>query len=310
MVLNTIYCTPGWSSLKSVNEQIMKSEISNSLGNKSKHWIALGLCAAVLIAGVVKQFIDIRLNSADSFAPRWISIAASVFAAVGIIQFNNRLRWLQVQRVLLWGGIMLMVWTANGLPFDLLCLTPLMPQETDWPGMVTRTLALAAVIVLARLAMATPITSGPNHKSHWYGYAAFVLALPYPVLRTFWAFGGTIGLTHAGAAGVGFAPLIIAIPWVLAAVLSLLLVSKRPWLPRRLLLIAGWSATTIFAMIGPAAFWMIITSLAKDGVKGPDGMAIWVPFLFYTSWFLFAIAIGAATFSYQLRSESTANINV
>jgi hypothetical protein len=67
-------------------------------------------------------------------------------------------------------------------------------------------------------------------------------------------------------------------------------------------LVAGWSATTIVAMIGPAAFWMIITSLIRGGVKGPEGMAIWVPFLFYGSWFLFAIAIGAATLSYQLRS--------
>jgi len=297
------------STPKFGNEQNMESDITNSSGNKFKHWIALALCAAVLIAGVLKLLIVDRPDNADSFAPGWISLASSVLAAAGIIQFNIGSRWLHVQRVLLWGAILLMVWTANGLPFDLLRLTPLMPQETDWPGMATRMLALAAVVMLARIALARQKYSEPNHTIKWYGYAAFILALPYPVLRTCWAFGGSIGLMQQGAAGTGFAPLIIAIPWVLAAVLSLLLVSKRPRLPRRLLLAAGWTATTIVAMIGPAAFWMIITSIVKGGVKGPTDMAAWVPLLFYTSWFLFAIAIGAATLSYQLRSAS-ANVNI
>jgi len=127
------------------------------------------------------------------------------------------------------------------------------------------------------------------------------LALPF--LRLCWAFGGIIGLTHPGAAGTGFAPLIIAIPWMMAAVLSLLMVSSPHWIPRRLLLAAGWTATIIVAMIGPAAFWMIITSLIKGGAEGPEGMAGWVPLLFYSSWFLFALAIRAATRSYQLRTE-------
>jgi hypothetical protein len=292
------------SSPEPGNKQIMESDRSHSSGNKAKHWIALALCAAVLIAGVLKQLIVDRPDYADSFAPVWISLAAAVFAAAGIILFNNHSQWLRIQRALLWCGILLMIWTANGLPFDLLRLTSLMPQGIDWPGMATRILALAAVVVLARLALARPVYTEPNHTIRWYGYAAFILALPYPVLRTCWAFGGTIGLTHPGAAGSGFAPLIIAIPWILAAVLSLLLVSKRPWLPRRLLLIAGWSATTIVAMIGPAAFWLIISSLVKGGVQGPTGMATWVPCLFYTSWFLFAIAAGAATRSYQLRTSN------
>jgi len=203
---------------------------------------------------------------------------------------------------------MLMIWTANGLPFDLLRMTPLMPPGVDWPGLVTRTLALAAVIMLARLALAHPNTTVSARPASWYGYAAFVLAMPYPVLRTCWALGGTVGLLYPGAAGSGFAPLLIAIPWILAAVLSLCLVSARPWMPRRLLLAAGWSATTIVAMIGPAAFWSIITKLVEGGDIGLKGMATWVPCLFYTSWFLWAIAAGAATRSYQLRSVSPADI--
>jgi hypothetical protein len=292
------------SSTRLGSEQIVESESSHIPGNKAERWIAMTLCSAVLVVGLVQKLIPDRPGHAESFAPGWISLAAAILAVAGIMQLNDRPRWLRVQRALLWGGILLMVWTANGLPFDLLRLTPLMPSGIDLPGMATRTLALAAVVALARLALVRPAASESTRAASWYGYAAFVLAMPYPVLRTCWAFGGAIGLTYPGAAGSGFAPLLIAIPWLLAAALSLLLVSPRPGISRRLLLVAGWSATAIVAMIGPAAFWSMITMIVSGEVQTIKGMATWVPCLFYTSWFLFAIAAGAATRSYQLRTAS------
>jgi hypothetical protein len=68
------------------------------------------------------------------------------------------------------------------------------------------------------------------------------------------------------------------------------------------LLTSGWTATTIVAMIGPAAFWSMINMLVEGKGTGFPGMATWVPCLFYSSWFLWAIAAGAATRNYQLRS--------
>lgn len=68
----------------------------------------------------------------------------------------------------------------------------------------------------------------------------------------------------------------------------LLLVSLRRWMPRRLLPAAGRSATAIVATIGPTAVWSLVTALASGGdpvLKGA-GIAIWVPGLFYGSWFL------------------------
>jgi hypothetical protein len=103
-----------------------------------------------------------------------------------------------------------------------------------------------------------------------------------------------------GAAGDGYAWL-LSIPWLLAAALSLLLVSTWRWMPRRLLLAAGWFATVVVAMIGPAACWALVTAVVNGG--GPrNGIAIWVFGLLYGSWLLWAIAAGAATRSYQLRS--------
>jgi hypothetical protein len=66
------------------------------------------------------------------------------------------------------------------------------------------------------------------------------------------------------------------IPWLLAAAVSLLLVPTWRWVPRRLLLAAGWSATAIVAMIGPAACWALVTGLAGGHDPGSKGIAIWV----------------------------------
>jgi hypothetical protein len=271
-------------------------------------WIELALCAMVLVTSVLVMFIGNRLENGGTPTPDWIPIVAAVLATAGIIKLNNRPQWLRIHGVLLWSGLLLMVWSANGLLFDLLHMTPLMPiGSVDWVGMATRTLALAAVVMLARLALALPVAPAATRPATWYGYAAFVLALPYPVLRICWAFGATIGITFPGAAGSGFEPLIIAIPWMLAAALSLLLVSTPNWMPRRLLLVAGWSATAIVAMIGPAACWSVVTQLIAGSLRSPEGMKIWVPCLFYGSWFLWALAAGAATRSYQLRSVSLAD---
>lgn len=118
------------------------------------------------------------------------------------------------------------------------------------------------------------------------------------------AMGGTLGIAGPGAAGEGFAPLLFAIPWVLTAVLSLLLFWPPRWMPRRLLLTAGSSATAIAALIGPAACWTLLRLLVTGGDPGIRGIVIWVPGLFYSSWFFFGIAAGTATCSYQLHSAA------
>jgi VanZ family protein len=273
-----------------------------SEGSRTEAWTALALCAAVLAAGTLKHLVSSRPAYAQAFAPDWLALAATALAAAGIVPLRGRPRWLRARRALLWSGLLLMVWAANGLPFDLLRLTPLIPLPVDWPGLATRVLALGAAIALARLALAHPGASASTRTATWYGYAAFVLALPYPVLRTWWALGGTPGLGWPGAAGRGWAPLLLAIPWLLAAALSLLLVPTWRWMPRRLLLTAGWFATAVVAMVGPAACWALIGALVGGGGEPIKGIALWVPALFYGSWLLWAIAAGAATRSYQLRS--------
>ena len=290
---------------------MMGSLSSHSLRRRIQPWLGLALCAAVALGWAWERLVP-NPDGPSAFAPGWLPLAAAGVAAAGIMPLDGSPRWLRLQRALRWTGLLLMVWAANGLPFDLLTAAGLIGHRTTsgaivlssvyWPGLATRAVALAAAVVLARRALASPAVPASTRAGIWYAYAAFMLALPYPVLRTHWALGGTLGLTSPGAAGEGWEPLLIAIPWVLAAALSLLLASPRSWMPRRLLLAAGWSATIMVAMIGPAALWSLVSALPGGGDTGSVGIETWVFVAFYGSWFLFAIAAGAATRSYQLRT--------
>jgi hypothetical protein len=288
----------------------MEPPSRNTLGRRAEPWIAVALCAAVAAVGALEQLVRTRPVNGPTLAPDWIAGAAAAFSAAGIMPVRGRPRWVRVRRALLWSGLLLMVWAANGLPFDMLRLAGLIPLPVNWPGLATKTLALGATVVLAHLALARPAVPAPTRAATWYGYVACVLALPYPVFRTHWALGGTLGLEWPGAGGHGWAPWLLAIPWLLAAAVSLLLVPMGRWMPRRLLLVAGWTATAVVGMIGPAACWVLVRVLLQGGqAPGPkSGIAFWVFCLFYGSWFLFAIAVGAATRSYQLRSAGSANV--
>ncbi len=284
----------------------MKSHTRHLPGSKAEPWIALALCAAVAAAWALGQLVHGRPDYAERSGPEWLPLAAAGLAAAGIILLlSGRPRLPRLQRALVWSGLLLMVWASGGLLLDLLRLVPggLMPEGVDWPGLLTRALALAAFVALARLVFARRPASASTPAAGWYGYAAFALALVYPVLKTWWALGGDFGLKWPGADGLtgSFALWLPAVPWLLAAALSLLLVLTPRWLPRRLLLLAGWSATAIVATFGPAACWAFVTGLA-EGDLDTGGMATWVFGVVYGSWVLWAIAAAAATRSYQVRS--------
>ncbi len=282
----------------------MESLSRHALSRRAEEWIGLALCAAVLSGWAVEQLVPDRPDYARIFAPDWLPIVASGLAAAGIIPLGASSPWRRVQRYVRWGGLLLMVWAANGLPLDVLRVVSLIPLGVDWPGLATRAWALAAAVVVARALQAGPPHTVPAPGAAWYGYAAFVLALPYPVLRTHWALGGTLGLKWAGAGGQGWEAWLFSVPWLMAAALSLLLVSPPRWIPRRLLLAGGWSATAIVAMIGPAGCWAFIAALMSGSDSGPGGIETWVFALFYGSWLLWAIAAAAATRAYQVRSAS------
>lgn len=167
---------------------------SSSVPSRTEPWIGLGICALVALGWMLQRLIPDEPDAGGGFAaPSWLPLAAAAFAAVAIVPIDARGPWLRLRPVLRWAALLLMVWAANGLPFDLLTAAGLIghrtasgaivPSTVYWPGLVTRAFALAAALVLARLALARPTDPAPAHPAIWYGYAAFALALPYPVLR-------------------------------------------------------------------------------------------------------------------------------
>jgi hypothetical protein len=288
------------------------SETRHVPGSTVERWTLL-FCAAVALGWAVQRLVPDAADPARAFAaPDWLPLAAAGVAAAGSRSLDRPAPWPRVRAALRWSGLLLMVWAASGLPFDLLAAAGLMGRRTAvgeivlatvyWPALATRAFALATVLVLARVTVAQPATPASTCAPAWLGYVAFVLALSYPVLRVHWALGGTIGLTAPGGAGAGWEPVLIAIPWALAAVLSLFLASPPRWTPQRLLLALGWSATAIVVMIGPAAFWSFVGAVLSGSDMATGEIDLWVFGLFYGSWFLWAIVGGAATRAYQLRS--------
>jgi hypothetical protein len=263
-------------------------------------WIALVLSTAVMAATAVR--FQAQAHSMDEV------LTLPIFTVLCIMGMIISGEIPQIMRFLNWMALLMSIWIANKLPFDFLTMAGLIgnpvthqPVPVDWPGFVARALALIAAIFLGRMALALPIDVVRRRPASFYGYVAFILALPYPVFRILWAFGAAPGLYKAGAGGEGFSPLLLAIPWVLAAILSLMLITPKKWKPRRLILFAGWTASAIVSTIGPAGFWALVNNQTVAG-PGAPAMAMWVFYLFYGSWSLFAIAIAAATRSYQIRS--------
>ena len=273
-------------------------------------WVPVALCAGLALGWAVEQLVPNGSDASGALGPSWLPLAAAAVAAVGVRHPRSSGIEPRVRRAVAWTGLLLLVWVANGLLFDLLTLAGLIGHRAAdgtmvmsvvyWPGLATRTVALAAAIVTARILLARQPRAASTGPTAWYGYAAFGLALPYPVLRLHWALGGSIGLGRPGAAGNGFEPLLLAIPWLLAAAVSLLLASPRRWMPRRLLLAAGWSATAIVATIGPSACWSVIVAMAGGASTDAQGIETWVFAVIYGSWFLWAIAGAAATRSYKV----------
>lgn len=272
--------------------------------------VCLALCCGVAAAWMVEQIVP-EPAPTRTLAPTGLPPLAAATAGAGRLLVDG-IGWPRIGRALLWSALLLLIWAANGLPLDLLTVAGLVGQESTgdaiipavvyWPGLAMRLLALGAAVLLARRVLELPVAPASRPHATWYGYVALLLTLPYPLLRVHWALGGSLGLTEPGAAGRGWEPLLIAIPWVLAAILSVLLASPPTWIPRRLLLAAGWLATATVAMIGPAAVWVLISALTNGDEIASEGIAGWVFALFYASWFLWAIAAAAATRSYQLRS--------
>lgn len=144
------------------------------------------------------------------------------------------------------------------------------------------------------------------------------MRLPYIVVKTNWALGGTLGLDYPDPVRDGFGSGWLVVPAALAGVvLSLALVHRwgRIWprwvpglagtrTPRWLLLFGGWFGTGLLLSVGVVG----TLDMASDALRGElrvdvGGMHTWPPLLFYASWLCWALVLAPATRGYQLRTQ-------
>ncbi|MFI0463478.1 hypothetical protein ACH347_05295 [Saccharopolyspora sp. 5N102] len=256
--------------------------------------------------------------------PSWATPLAAAAGVLGAALLMSPLRARRAIVAINGGAVMLLLWASGGILFDLLRLFGLMGFGPDWPMFATRAFALASAILLFRstvlrvraLAGACGCCGGPAAPPpRWLGYLGVLFALPYPVIKTAWALGGTIGLDYPDPARDGFTSGWLVVPAALVGiVLSLALVHRwgRIWpgwvpglagrpTPRGLLLFGGWFGAGLLFTMGPTGFADVIADLISgtSSANPIPGMHYWPGALFYVSWMCWALVLGPSVYLYQ-----------
>lgn len=154
-----------------------------------------------------------------------------------------------------------------------------------------------------------------------WGYVAALALLPYAILKSLWAWGSTLGLVTQQAVqdvaafgdalkegpaflytlytiGIDFT----AILAILASLFALALVTS--WgekLPKRLLIILGWSVGILTVLI---SFMTVLQFLGVLPKGYSEGLAIWVYVVTYGGLFVWGVTVFMATLSFQQRMKN------
>ncbi|MEU9115706.1 hypothetical protein AB0D04_28965 [Streptomyces sp. NPDC048483] len=303
----------------------MTAEVQSGTG-RDQSWLRRSAAAALwlsLAAGALSVARWILPPSHDYTAhlvPKAAPLVAAVCGlAVAVLVLTAQVRPERARTVRVGTGaaIVLGVWGASGLPLDGLRVIGLIPLSIDWLGFVTRLAALGAAVALAatgtlygRVAQEACLRcgrTGPSQSTRpspkWCGYAAFLAALPYPLIKAYWAAGGTAG-TGDGKLIKGFADgwgtVILA---ALGVLLALALVQE--WgrrLPHRLLLLAGAGGALLLVTVGLPGSYAALQLIADHGVHAVDGdTKAWVFAVVYGCWLVMAVGMAAAVWAFWQR---------
>ncbi|WP_190818550.1 hypothetical protein [Saccharopolyspora pogona] len=255
--------------------------------------------------------------------PGWTTPLAAATGVLGAALLMSSLRARRMLVAINGAAVLLLFLAAGGILFDLLRVFGLMGFPPDWPMFITRSFALMSAILLVRASVlrareitgACELCGGPAAPPpRWLGYLGGLFALPYPVIKTNWALGGTIGLDYPDPARDGFTSGWLVVPAALIGiVLSLALVHRwgRIWprwvpglagrpTPRGLLLFGGWFGTALLFTMGPAGAATVVSDLVSGTPSSTiAGMHYWPGALFYVSWMCWALVFGPSVYLYQ-----------
>ena len=315
----------------------IRQSSDNQQQNFFQMWATFGTCAIILVAVTLRSFFPDGLDYTKGFAPTWITCLAAI---LGIIVIFLEMSWLHVQLmprllvlIIAWGACVFLIWSSAGIVFDIFRTAavlgiPGLPPIVDWLGFLTRTVNLIGAILLAsstisfqRISRGACIVCGygpltKTQSNRWLGYTAFVLSFPYPLLKIYWSFGGTLGGGQNFGHHTAYGETLL---FSANALLSLALVQKwgrtfplwMPFLagkkfPRWIPITGGWIAT---CMIAPMGFLAIFGTFMQilgftDGPVPFDSNTLMV-FIVYGNWLLLGASIGGATWFYQQQTRAT-----
>jgi len=246
----------------------------------------------------------------------WLALALSAGAAlVGLLlspAIGTRAR-----RVLRVGVVLVTAWSVALLPIDLLRAVRLIPLGLSGWGAGLR--VLLVVGAAGALVASRPVVrrgrcpecgrrppSAAARLPMWPAWVALAFALPYPLLRTVWALGGSFG-TLAG-------PLVMspALAWgvvvagsLLVAFTVVLVVDRGPAWLRWPLGLGGVAVGGALGVLGAQASLGVWGRVITDGtaaVVTSDAELVWWVFaIVYGSWFVGGLAVAVASARYWAR---------
>lgn len=266
--------------------------------------------------------------------PPWVPwAAAAATVGVGIAVLVPPGTRTDPRRVIVragWATCVLLSWSAAGIVFDgfraFFRITGIPAGEfaiVDWPGFLTRSIALVALVLLgyATLRLQRSLVGAcprcgrrPGHSSAAgtgrFAYAACALAFVYPAVKFYWWLGGRLG--RPAVYTEGFPAMETA---MLAGGVLLSLALVRPWgrvfprwvpflagrrVPRSIPIGAGWALSITLVLHGATSVFGLLGSLLSGLPLPLDGSAnSWIILTVYASWSLFGAALLGATQHYR-----------
>lgn len=146
--------------------------------------------------------------------------------------------------------------------------------------------------------MAGGVRGALARMPRWPAWVAVVFALPYPVLRTIWALGGTVGTTGGPLDVPAWLAWGVAVAGMLLVALAVvLLVAHGPaWFRAPV----GWGGAAlglVLAFVGTSGTAMAIGAAAAGRTVqavGNSGLAWWVFVVVYASWAVAGLGLVAS----------------
>ncbi|MET9662101.1 hypothetical protein [Streptomyces sp. NPDC006510] len=312
---------------------------------RARLWPVLATLAGVLVTKAAEPHLPGAADYISSLGivPSWAAWAGAVTGVAAVLAAASERAVRGPARSALlftgWVACVLLLWSAVGIIFDafrsFFWVTGIPAGDfatVDWPGFLTRAVAFAATLLLARATLAFQRRTGdgcdlcglrPGERDRpaaWLGYTAFALAFVYPAVKYYWWAGGGIGRPDNYTEGF---PVMETMLLVGGGVLSLALVSSwglvypfwvpflaRRRVPRMLLVSCGWGLSAALLLQGLIPVFASVNHL----FGGPDlpfdsGSAnSWVILAVYGGWALFGLALLGATRTYQRRTRAVCRL--